>query len=340
MIFILLGMAMILLIVLGLHREWLDRYRKSSGGIRNHDQQFREFNYRTSLPMVQLMLSRTYLYMENWRKAAEYAKMVMDDKRFKLVDLAQEPIEGANDKGELVRVYLNMPTYNCSETIWPYGSITDMFEWTYDYANSTNTINNQKMHAYFQASQELLDSYLDWDLRLTHYIVQAPNGNGGMMNMAFGKVNIGTTYYLPTAQTGTFGRCLRLSEAYLNYAGAMAMLGGSGDDEAAAAINALREKRFFEEDFEEETFKSNAELIEFVRDERRRELCFEGHRWFDLRRWDMPAITHKWNDSESQTSSYTLQKNDLLYTIPIPDEALQSNSSLVQNELPGKRVPQ
>jgi hypothetical protein len=215
-----------------------------------------------------------------------------------------------------------------------------MFEWTYDYANSTNTINNQKMHAYFQASQELLDSYLDWDLRLTHYIVQAPNGNGGMMNMAFGKVNIGTTYYLPTAQTGTFGRCLRLSEAYLNYAEAMAMLGGSGDDEAAAAINALREKRFFEEDFEEETFKSNAELIQFIREERRRELCFEGHRWFDLRRWDMPAITHKWHDSKSQISSYTLQKNDLMYTIPIPDEALQSNSSLVQNELPGKRVPQ
>ena len=51
MIFILLGMAMILLIVLGLHREWLDRYRKSSRGIRNHDPQFREFHYRTSLPI-------------------------------------------------------------------------------------------------------------------------------------------------------------------------------------------------------------------------------------------------------------------------------------------------
>ena len=32
MIIILLGIAMILLIVLGLHREWIDRYRKSSGG--------------------------------------------------------------------------------------------------------------------------------------------------------------------------------------------------------------------------------------------------------------------------------------------------------------------
>jgi hypothetical protein len=54
----------------------------------------------------------------------------------------------------------------------------------------------------------------------------------------------------------------------------------------------------------------------------------------------MPAITHTWHDSESQSSNYTLQERDLLYTIPIPDEALQSNASLVQNELPGKRTAQ
>ena len=54
MIIILLGIAMILLIVLGLHREWIDSYRKSSGGIRNHDQQFREFHYRTALPAVEV----------------------------------------------------------------------------------------------------------------------------------------------------------------------------------------------------------------------------------------------------------------------------------------------
>ena len=49
-------------------------------------------NYRTSLPMVQLTLSRTYLYMENWEKAAEYAKLVMDNSRFKLVDLNSIPL--------------------------------------------------------------------------------------------------------------------------------------------------------------------------------------------------------------------------------------------------------
>lgn len=297
-------------------------------------------NYRTSLPMVQLMLSRTYLYMERWEEAARYAKMVMDDKRFKLVDLNDVQLEDLNTDGQYVRTYINMPTYKCSETIWPYGNVTDMFKWGYDYANTTSSISGQKMHAYFQASESLLDSYLDWDLRLMHYIVQAPDGQGGEMPMAFGKVNIGTTYYLPLTATGTFGRCLRLSEAYLNYAEAKAMLGGSGDDEATAALNTLLEKRFDPEDFEEVEFDSNSDLVQFVREERRRELCYEGHRWFDLRRWGMPAITHTWYDNESQSSDYTLQEGDPLYTIPIPDEALQSNSSLEQNELPGKRLPQ
>ncbi len=297
-------------------------------------------NYRTSLPMVQLMLSRTYLYMERWEEAARYAKMVMDNKRFSLVDLNDAPYETLNEDGEYVRAYINMPTYKCSETIWPYGSVTDMFKWTYDYANTSSSISGNKMHAYFQASQSLLDSYLDYDLRLYHYIVQAPDGAGGEMPMAFGKINIGTTYYLPQNAVGVFGRCLRLSEAYLNYAEAMAMLGGSGDDEATAALNALLEKRFDPEDFEEVEFSSNAELVQFVREERRRELCFEGHRWFDLRRWGMPAITHTWHNDETSSSTYTLQEGDLLYTVPIPDEALQSNSSLVQNELPDKRQPQ
>ena len=305
-------------------------------------------NYRTSLPMVQLLLSRTYLYMENWEKAAEYAKKVIEYKhtgsvksRFSLVDLNDVPlVEGVNDNGEEIRTYMNMGTYKCSETIWAYGNVEDMFEWVYEGTNSEHLVTGKKIHAYFQASESLLDSYLKWDLRLDRYIVRAPLEDGNVMPMAYGKINIGTKYYLPLTATGTFGRSLRLSEAYLNYAEALAMLGGSGDDEATAALNTLREKRFDPEDFEEVEFSSNAELVQFVREERRRELCFEGHRWFDLRRWGMPAITHTWHNSSSQSSSYTLQEGDLLYTVPIPDEALQSNASLVQNELPGKRTAQ
>lgn len=297
-------------------------------------------NYRTSLPMVQLTLSRTYLYMENWEKAAHYAKLVMENPIFKLEDLNSIPLNGKNDAGETVRTYMVYPTYSSSETIWPYGNVLDMFEWTYEGANSTNSTTGNKMHAYFQASEELLNTYVDYDLRLSRYIVRAPKGSSGeLMPMAFGKVNVGTSYYLPQNAVGIFGRCMRLSEAYLNYAEAKAMIGGEGQAEATSALNTLRSKRFDPEDYEDEEFATQEELINFVRDERRRELCFEGHRWFDLRRWGMPSFTHKWHDNADNTSTFRIEENDLLYTIPIPEEALQMNSSLVQNELPEKRMP-
>ena len=297
-------------------------------------------NFRTNLPMVQLMLSRTYLYMENWEKAAEYAKIVMDNNLFKLVDLNDVPSTKKDENGETVRNYIIFPTYASSETIWPYGNVEDMFEWTYEGTNSVNTTTSKKMHAYFQASEELLGTYEDYDLRLSRYIVRAPNGNTGeLMPMAYGKVYVGTNYYLPTNAIGIFGRCLRLSEAYLNFAEAKAMIGSEGMDEATEVLNRLREKRFDPEDYDDVTFTDQAELIQFIRDERRRELCFEGHRWFDLRRWGMPSFTHKWHDNAETTRTYMLEENDLLYTVPIPDEALELNNKLEQNELPGKRTP-
>lgn len=44
-------------------------------------------DYRTSLPMVQLLKSRVLLYMENWKEAAVYANKVIKDWNFSLLDL-------------------------------------------------------------------------------------------------------------------------------------------------------------------------------------------------------------------------------------------------------------
>ena len=308
-------------------------------------------SFRTSLPMVQLVLSRTYLYMENWEKAAYYANQVIRNRNFSLQDLNEIPMNTTID-GRTINNYLSYASIESSETIWPYGYINDMFGWVSEYVTTTNPNTGTRMHAYFQASQELIETYVDYDLRLTRYIVSSPKGwSDEMMYMAYGKVHIepttikvsqnGTTvekdFYLPKKVTGEFGRSLRLSEAYLNYAEASAMMGNS--EEATRALNTLREERFDPEDFEEEIFGSDEELIEFIRDERRRELCFEGHRWFDLRRWGMPAITHTWYDSEGTSSTYRLEECDLMYTVPIPNEAMQKNGKLVQNPLPEKRSP-
>ena len=209
-----------------------------------------------------------------------------------------------------------------------------MFSWTHYGMNVKNTKNNDAiMYSYFQASEDLLNTFdQDWDLRYSAYIIRAPKGDD-FMSMPYGKVLVGTKYYKPEHAVGVFGRCLRLSEAYLNYAEAEARIGDNGIANAIEKLTELRENRYDDGgDYEIEDYNQE-ELIEFIKEERRRELCFEGHRWFDLRRWGMPAIKHVWHERDRVSREYTLEEKDLMYTIPIPDEALQENAQLVQNEL-------
>ena len=67
-------------------------------------------------------------------------------------------------------------------------------------------------------------------------------------------------------------------------------------------------------------------------EERRKELCFEGQRWFDLRRYGMPSFTRKWGEL-----TYKLEEKDRSYTMPIPNEVLDKNMRLEQNPLAPKR---
>ena len=56
------------------------------------------------------------------------------------------------------------------------------------------------------------------------------------------------------------------------------------------------------------TISEGEQLVSFIRDERRRELCFENHRWFDLRRYGMEEIKHTWYDTSGEPIEYILEK--------------------------------
>ena len=68
------------------------------------------------------------------------------------------------------------------------------------------------------------------------------------------------------------------------------------------------------------------QLIDAILESRRIELCFEGHRWFDLRRTTQQSITKKYGDDET----YILEEGDSRYTILIPKEAISANPLLAQ----------
>ena len=317
------------------------------------DKQFAK-DYRTSLPMVQLLLSRVHLYQENWSDAASYAHKVMTNSNFKLLDL--NVVETLTEEG-----YPFYKTYHAysesSEVIWVYGSVSDMGSWVMSYAGTSNPKdNNRVMHAYFKASDDLMETYEDTDLRKERYIIKkAVRDERGIdiwTPMAIGKLSVNipqdngvslNNFYKPISSSGVFGRSLRLSEAYLNYAEAKAMMYQMGTDangatEAQDALDELRVKRYAANDFKSLDITDAEELIQFVRNERRRELCFEDHRWYDLRRWGMKEIKHVWYNDANTKSTFTLTQGDKGYTIPIPDEAMDLNAALKQNELPAKRV--
>ena len=96
-------------------------------------------------------------------------------------------------------------------------------------------------------------------------------------------------------------------------------------------MNTLRKYRV--EDYTDEHIPDSDKLISFIQRERRRELCFEDHRWCDLRRWGMKSIQHTWIGEPNSSISYTLEEKDRGYTLPLPKAALEQNKRLVQNPL-------
>ncbi|UZO80959.1 RagB/SusD family nutrient uptake outer membrane protein [Aquimarina sp. ERC-38] len=71
--------------------------------------------------------------------------------------------------------------------------------------------------------------------------------------------------------------------------------------------------------------------------ERNKELCFEGHRYIDLKRIGLDAGVNETNrfitDSEnsSATSPFNISVNDFRFTLPIPQDEINVNDNMVQN---------
>lgn len=118
---------------------------------------------------------------------------------------------------------------------------------------------------------------------------------------------------------------IRLGEIYLNAAESAYNAGLPG--EATEYLLALQKARFTAAGYQqkEEAVKamSEDELIEEIYVERLRELAFEGHRWFDLRRTTQPRIEKTLNGV-----TYVLEEGDSRYTIPIPAAAIEANPGL------------
>lgn len=69
----------------------------------------------------------------------------------------------------------------------------------------------------------------------------------------------------------------------------------------------------------------DADVLDEILEERARELAFEGHRWFDLRRNGQPRMERNYRGE-----TYVLEQGDSRYTLRIPAEAITANPELAE----------
>ena len=289
--------------------------------------------YRINLPAVQLLHARVCLHMEDMEGAVRYAKKVIEDWGYELYDLKSFEKKTTIVAGEDAS-YPNYVTFDNPETIWVYGNAADFR----GIIGGQDKMEDGTTYAYFvNASQDLIACYEDEDLRKTLYLVEELRGP---LSAKPEQLKPAEGHYLPWSKcvmqynnavkyNTEFGMSLRLSEAYLILAEAVC---DTDETLALEMINNLREKRYAEnEDYE--VHYSGEDLLNFIREERRRELCFEGQRWFDLRRYGMPRFEHRWVELGVNLGKYVIEEGDAAYTLPISSDVLERNSALKQNKL-------
>lgn len=69
----------------------------------------------------------------------------------------------------------------------------------------------------------------------------------------------------------------------------------------------------------------DTDVLDEILEERARELAFEGHRWFDLRRNGQPRMERNYRGE-----TYVLEQGDPRYTLRIPAEAITANPGLAE----------
>lgn len=136
----------------------------------------------------------------------------------------------------------------------------------------------------------------------------------------------------------------RLGEIYLNYAEAMFHLGK--EDVARHYINLIRERaRGGKIGILPDITATGNELLKKIQHERKIELAFEDHRFYDVRRWKIAEQTDNVNaegikiiKKADGTKSYEIVFVDNRkfvapnhYLLPIPNSEIRKNDKLVQN---------
>ena len=253
---------------------------------------------------AKLLASRVALYKKDYETTIDYATRVIQNNS-QIFDLSTHTVEYAQTSWGYAQGthYLNPDNEN---VLFVYGS------------------NEFYRYVFYPGALGVSDDYLNLfepgDLRFYYFTYEQAGGRKYFKFRPFPN------------RLGEPIRGFRVEEAFLNRAEAYAETGQA--DLALKDINYIRGFKFsssFNEssDYYEYTtidYPSKEAVISVVREERRRELFGEFHRWYDLRRYGMPEIEHHYLDK-----TYILPEGDPRYIMQIPLKELDYNPDMQRN---------
>lgn len=262
--------------------------------------QTKNFN-RASEASSTLLLSRVYLFMQDYENAQITAQKFITERPM-LSDMASYQDNSVFMNNENVEIIFSQGSFNLQTN--PISGVEGAYCASKNLISLYDTINDYRLRSFFKIPTSKTDSV----------------GLGNKYRHEGHRSHISDIF------------TLRSAEAYLNLAEASAIIGN--EEVAKTAMNNLLKNRI--KDFKDITESGN-DLIRLIRNERRKELCFEGHRWFDLRRYavavkapyvkNITRVFPLFNDNGElmRIYEYLLPVGDPSYTLQIPKSVIDDD---------------
>ena len=245
---------------------------------------------------IQALLSRVYLYMEQWQKSADYATKVINSGKYSLVGAdaykAMWSAAVAPKGGEIIfEVYGSSKNDYWDESGWTH------LPYILDRGNDGS--------ADVCATKDLVSLYEEGDVRASLY--ELSNGDYFVLKYKGKESAVPRQVNVPI---------LRLAEMYLNRAEAISNGAVISGVSARADLQAIASKR-------------GATVPEKfnVFDERRKELAFEGHIVYDYARCKKSLTRVDFDDVKNKDVAFP----SYMWAMPIPKRELEANANMVQN---------
>lgn len=266
-------------------------------------------------------LARVNLYMGNWEDAVNFATRVIDRDYFSL----------AEDSASYADMFLNDQG---TEVIFRVGLTSSDYDGRYIGYNYYNKPQTKPNPDYIPA-QWVLNMYDTTDYRLQVNFKNDSTTHGWDWPLVW-KYPGNPQFY---GQSGTttnanMYKMFRLPEMYLIRAEANAEL--SKDNLAIFDYNYLRKARI--SGYTDEALTGEA-LKEAIWMERQRELCFEGHHFFDLKRKGLGFTRKPINHPDqglitnpgANQNELSVNPDHVKWLWPIPDAELRANENITPN---------